>query len=101
MKKRLDQGISLRRMAEMLDTPLPFLCDLEKNRLQKPEKLLLDRIVAFLVLTEAERILLYGLAAKNHAEISPINPVFNIESVVHQAIVCKTKDNNISEEAWL
>ena len=43
MTKRMEQGISLRRMAKQPEITPAYLCDLKKNRRQPPERPLLDK----------------------------------------------------------
>lgn len=98
---RMDQGISLRRMAEQLGITAAYLSDLEKNRRQPPEKPLLDKMANALFLTDAERVNLYDMAGNLRGEVSPDLPGYIMENDVVRVALRKAKDKNISEEAWL
>ena len=55
IQKRMEQGLTLRGLAEKLEISAPYLCDMEKNRRQPPEKTLLDKLADTLCMTESER----------------------------------------------
>jgi transcriptional regulator with XRE-family HTH domain len=101
MTKRMDQGISLRKMAEQLEITAAYLCDLEKNRRQPPEKPLLDKMAKALFLTEDDRLNLYDMAGNLRGEVSPDLPEYIMDNDVVRVALRKAKDKNISEEAWL
>ena len=99
--KRMNQGISLRKMAEQLDITAAYLSDLEKNRRQPPEKPLLDKMANALFLTDTERVNLYDMAGNLRGEVSPDLPKYIMENDVVRVALRKAKDKNINEEAWL
>ena len=54
-KKRLENEITLRKMAELIGIPAPYLTDIEKDRRNPPEIQKLDKIAEILSLTEEEK----------------------------------------------
>ncbi len=99
--KRMDQGISLRKMAEQLQITPAYLCDMEKNRRQPPEKPLLDKMAEALFLTDAERLYLYDMAGSLRGEVSPDLPEYIMANDVVRVALRKARDKHVNEEAWL
>ena len=54
-KKRLENEITLRKMAELIGITAPYLTDIEKDRRNPPEIQKLDKIAEILSLTEEEK----------------------------------------------
>jgi transcriptional regulator with XRE-family HTH domain len=100
-RKRLEQGIPLRQMAEKLDISAPYLCDIEKDRRHAPDIETLDRIAGILGLADDERTFLYDIAGESHGTISPDLPEYIMKSKVVRYALRRARDSQAKEEAWL
>ena len=101
IQKRMEQGLTLRGLAEKLEISAPYLCDMEKNRRQPTEKPLLDKLADFLCMTESERNQMYDLAGEYRGEVSSDLPDYIMKNEVVRVALRKAKAKNISEEEWL
>ncbi|MFZ5611852.1 XRE family transcriptional regulator [Desulforamulus profundi] len=98
-KKRIDQGITLRGMADMLEITPAYLSDIEKSRRNPPDKPLLEKIATILKLTEDDKNLMFDLAGKGRCEVSPDLPEYIMSNEVVRVALRKAKDV-ATEDDW-
>jgi transcriptional regulator with XRE-family HTH domain len=96
--------MTLREFAARVDKSPGYMCDLENNRKDPPNKELLDAIVEILSLDDTERIKLFDLAGKGRQEVSADLPDYIMNSEVGDSVrlaLRTAKNNNASVEDWL
>lgn len=59
-QKRVEKKITMRKLAGMLDVPVTYLCDVEKNRCRIKDRLAL--LAEILALSDEEKIRMFELA---------------------------------------
>lgn len=75
-KKRLEQSITLRRMADQLDVSAPFLSDVEKGRRNPLDLDKMNQLADFLHMNSQERDTMYDLAGRDRDTIAPDLPEY-------------------------
>lgn len=100
-QKRLEQGLTIRRMAERLEITPTYLCDMEKARRMPPEKALLGKMTDALCLTKLESANLYDMAGERRGEVSPDLHEYIMSNSIVRAALRKAMERNIREEVWL
>lgn len=98
-KKRMDKGITLRGLADRLKITPAYLSDIEKGRRNPPDKLLLEKMAAELIITGDAKDLLFDLAGEGRNEVAPDLPDYIMTSdVVRTAL--RTAKGIATEEDW-
>jgi transcriptional regulator with XRE-family HTH domain len=98
--KRMQKGISLRKMAELLDFSAPFWSDVEKSRKNPPKLDKLELIAKHLMLTDEEKILMLDLAGKDRDAVAPDIPVYIMKNDYVTAALRTVRDLGADEEDW-
>lgn len=100
--KRINQGISLRGFADMLEISPVYLCNIEKDRHAAPNTEIVRKIATTLKFDENEKSILYDLAAASkHKPSIPIDIsdyVMN-NSTIRYALRLSQKIN-ASDDDW-
>ena len=100
--KRIDQGISLRRFADILEISPVYLCNIEKDRHAAPNTAIVKRIAEMLKFDESELCTLYDLAAESKHK--PSIPIDISEYVMNNIVIRNTlrlaQDVGASDDDW-
>lgn len=98
--KRLAQGISLRKMAELMDVSAPFWSDVEKGRKNPPKLEKLEQLARILHLTDEDNKLMLDLAGKERNAVAPDIPEYIKQNDYVAAALRTVRDLGASEEDW-
>lgn len=99
--KRMEKGISLRKLAEELDIVPAYMSDIEKGRRYPPDKEKIYKIVEVLSLNQEETDTLFDLAAYSRANgVSPdlSDYVMGVDNL--RTALRKARDINAGEDDW-
>ncbi len=102
-EKRKSRGIILTDLAGELEVSKVYLCDIEKGRKAAPKSEHLEKIAAYLKLSEEERNLMYDLAASGQAckkGISPDLPDYIMDNDIVRAALRTAKQYKIEDDEW-
>lgn len=100
-KKRLENEITLRKMAELIGVTAPYLTDIEKDRRNPPEIQKLDKIAEILSLTEEEKAVMFDLAGKQRNSVAPDLPDYIMKRDYVAAALRTARDLDADEDDWL
>lgn len=100
-KKREERKITLRKMAEMLDITAPYLSDIEKDRRNPPDMDKLEQISSILLLTDADRTLMFDLAGKKRNSVAPDLPEYIMGREYVAAALRTARDLDADEADWM
>lgn len=100
-KKRLENEITLRKMAELIGITAPYLTDIEKDRRNPPEIQKLDNIAEILSLTEEEKAVMFDLAGKQRNSVAPDLPDYIMKRDYVAAALRTARDLDADEDDWL
>lgn len=99
--KRMEKGISLRKLAEELDIVPAYMSDIEKGRRYPPDKEKIYKIAEVLTLDQEETDTLFDLAAYSRANgVSPdlSDYVMGVDNL--RTALRKARDINAGEDDW-
>lgn len=99
--KRLEKGISLRKLAEELDIVPAYMSDIEKGRRYPPDKEKIYKITEVLTLDQEATDTLFDLAAYSRANgVSPdlSDYVMGVDNL--RTALRKARDINAGEDDW-
>lgn len=101
-KLRISKGVSLRKLADMINVSATYLSDVERG-LRKPlSSDHLDKIAEILNLCGRERELLFDCAAKDRGEAVASDVVLYAGSVKSVSVALrKARELNFGDEEWL
>ena len=100
-KKRLENEITLRKMAKLIGITAPYLTDIEKDRRNPPEIQKLDKIAEILSLTEEEKAVMFDLAGKQRNSVAPDLPDYIVKRDYVAAALRTARDLDADEDDWL
>lgn len=100
-KKRLENEITLRKMAKLIGITAPYLTDIEKDRRNPPEIQKLDKIAEILSLTEEEEAVMFDLAGKQRNSVAPDLPDYIMKRDYVAAALRTARDLDADEDDWL
>lgn len=96
--------MTLRDFAARVEKSASFMCDLENDRRDPPNRELLEKIVEVLSLGTEDSITLFDLAGKGRKEVSADLPDYIMDSDVSDTVrlaLRTAKKNHASVEDWL
>lgn len=101
-EKRLEKGINLRKLADLLDVAPAYISDIENGNRNSPAPDKMERLVEVLGLNEDEKNEMYDLAAKGRDNtVAPdISEYVKANDAVRVALR-KAKNLNLGEQEWL
>lgn len=99
-KKRLEQSITLRRMADQLDVSAPFLSDVEKGRRNPLDLDKMNQLADFLHMNSQERNTMYDLAGRDRDTIAPDLPEYIKDRGYVTAALRSLRDLDAGEKEW-
>ena len=99
-KKRIEQGITLRKMADILTCSPPFLSDVEKDRRNPFDLDKLNLIAETLHLSEADKRLMLDLAGKKRNAVAPDLPDYIMQRDYVSAALRTARDLGAGEQEW-
>ena len=92
-EKRTQKGLTLRKMAELIDIAPAYLSDIEKRKRNAPSQDVLERI--------EEKNEMYDLAAMDKDTIAPdITEYVSTNNTIRVALR-KAKDLDLGEKEWM
>lgn len=100
-KKRLENEITLRKMAKLIGITAPYLTDIEKDRRNPPQIQKLDKIAEILSLTEEEKAVMFDLAGKQRNSVAPDLPDYIMKRDYVAAALRTARDLDADEDDWL
>jgi transcriptional regulator with XRE-family HTH domain len=100
-KKRMEHGMTLRKMAEQLGITAPYLTDIEKDRRNPPEMDKLELIARTLLLSDEEKTIMFDLAGKRRNSVAPDLPEYIMERDYVSAALRTARDLDADEADWL
>ena len=98
VEKRLEKGISLRKMAELMEVSAPFWSDVEKGRKNPPKLEKLELLANILRLTDEDKTLMFDLAGKERDAVAPDIPAYIMENDYVVAALRTVRDLGASED---
>ena len=98
--KRVAHGISLRKMAQILDVSAPFWSDVEKDRKLPPKLDKLEQLASILHLTDEDKTLMLDLAGKQRNTVAPDIPEYIKGNDYLVAALRTARDLGANEEDW-
>ena len=101
-EKRLEKGINLRKLAELLELAPAYISDIENGNRNSPSSDKMEKLVEVLGLNEEERNEMYDLAAKDRDNtVAPdISQYVKSNDLVRVALR-KARNLNLGEQEWL
>ena len=101
-EKRLEKGINLRKLAELLVLAPAYISDIENGNRNSPSSDKMEKLVEVLGLNEEERNEMYDLAAKDRDNtVAPdISEYVKSNDAVRVALR-KARNLNLGEQEWL
>ncbi|MBO5066781.1 MAG: helix-turn-helix transcriptional regulator [Clostridia bacterium] len=101
-EKRLEKGINLRKLAELLVLAPAYISDIENGNRNSPSPDKMEKLVEVLGLNEDERNEMYDLAAKDRDNtVAPdISEYVKSNDAVRVALR-KARNLNLGEQEWL
>ena len=101
-EKRLEKGINLRKLAELLVLAPAYISDIENGNRNSPSPDKMEKLVEVLGLNEEERNEMYDLAAKDRDNtVAPdISQYVKSNDLVRVALR-KARNLNLGEQEWL
>ena len=101
-EKRLEKGINLRKLAELLVLAPAYISDIENGNRNSPSPDKMEKLVELLGLNEDERNEMYDLAAKDSDNtVAPdISEYVKSNDAVRVALR-KARNLNLGEQEWL
>ena len=98
--KRLEKGISLRKMAELMEVSAPFWSDIEKGRKNPPKLEKLEILAKHLSLTDEDNALMLDLAGKERDAVAPDIPAYIMQNDYVAVALRTARDLGADEEDW-
>ena len=100
--KRLEKGINLRKLAELLVIAPAYISDIENGNRNSPSPDKMEKLVEVLGLNEDEKNEMYDLAAKDRDNtVAPdISEYVKSNDLVRVALR-KARNLNLGEQEWL
>lgn len=96
--KRIEKGITLRKIAEDLRIAPSYLSDIENGRRNAPEKPLLEKIAGLLDICSEDLNLFYDLAGKSRNEVAPDLPEYINENESVRVLLRTAKEKASNEQ---
>lgn len=100
-KKRIEKGITLRKMADMLGCSAPFLSDVERDRRNPFELDKLELLSNILGLTPEEKATMLDLAGKKRNSVAPDLPDYIMQHGYVSAALRTARDLDAGEKEWM
>lgn len=97
-KKRFDQAITVRAIAEIIGVSPGYYNDIEKGRRNPPDRDILDKLIDAFRLNDEERILFFDLAGKARSEVSPDLPDYIMGNDVVRVALRIAKEKASSDD---
>ncbi|MDD4494965.1 MAG: helix-turn-helix transcriptional regulator [Eubacteriales bacterium] len=99
--KRMEKGVNLRKLAELLGIVPAYMSDIEKGRRYPPDKDKLYKIAEVLHLTETETNTMFDLAAlAKENTVSPDLPEYIMGSEKARVALRMARDINAGDQEW-
>lgn len=99
-KKRVEQKLTLRKMADMLGVSAPFLTDVEKDRRNPFDMEKLKQLAKILNLSKEENEQMLDLAGKKRNAVAPDLPEYIMERDYVSAALRTARDLDAGEKEW-
>ena len=99
IKKRMEQELSARQIANVLGISAVYVCDIEKDRRPAPGDML-KNLPRILQLSETETNLMHDLAAKSRNSVSADLPEYIMEKDIVRAALRTAKKHNVTDKQW-
>ncbi len=99
-RKREENRITLRRLAELLNFSAPFLSDVEKGHRNPPELAKLKQIADILGLSAEDRDTMFDLAGRKRDSVAPDLPDYIMNREYVTTALRTARDLDAGEEEW-
>ena len=101
-QKRLEKGINLRKLAELLEIAPSYLSDIEKGKRNSPSSDKMEKLVMVLELTEEEVLLFHDLAAlARENTVAPDISEYVMNSGAVRIALRKARELNLGDKEWM
>ncbi len=101
-EKRLEKGINLRKLAELLEIAPAYMSDIEKNKRNSPSPEKMARLAEILSLTEEETNEMYDIAASGRENtVAPDISEYVMANDTVRVALRKAKGLNLGAQDWL
>ncbi len=98
-EKRRSREITSLQMAEIAGISPGYYCDIEKSRRVPPDRAILEKILAALMLTGEDKVVFYDLAGRARSGVSPDLPDYIMGNEVVRVALRVAKDK-ASADDW-
>ena len=101
-EKRLEKGINLRKLAELLEIAPAYMSDIEKNKRNSPSTEKMTKLAEILSLTEEETNEMYDIAASGRENtVAPDISEYVMANDTVRVALRKAKGLNLGAQDWL
>lgn len=100
-QKRMEKQKTTRALCEALGLSAPYMCDIENDRRNPPERAKLEQMMNFLQLSPQERQRMYDLAGEARDAVAPDLTDYIMEGRAVRVALRAARDAELSEEEWL
>ena len=101
-EKRLEKGINLRKLAELLEIAPAYMSDIEKNKRNSPSPEKMAKLAEILSLTEEETNEMYDIAASGRENtVAPDISEYVMANDTVRVALRKAKGLNLGAQDWL
>jgi transcriptional regulator with XRE-family HTH domain len=101
-QKRLEKGINLRKLAELLEIAPSYLSDIEKGKRNSPSSEKMEKLAQVLDLSADEVILMNDLAASSRENtVAPDISEYVMNSGAVRIALRKARELNLGDKEWM
>jgi len=100
--KRLEKGINLRKLADLLNVAPAYMSDIENGKRNSPSNDKMIKLIEVFQLNEQETNEMYDLAAQDRANtVAPDISEYVMANDTVRVALRKAKDLKLGEQDWL
>ncbi len=101
-QKRIEKGLNLRRLAELIDIAPSYLSDIEKGKRNSPSSDKMGKLVEILELTENEVSIMNDLAAEPRTNtVAPDISEYVMQNDSVRVALRKARELNLGDKEWM
>ena len=101
-QKRIEKGLNLRRLAELIDIAPSYLSDIEKGKRNSPSSDKMEKLVEILELTENEVSIMNDLAAEPRTNtVAPDISEYVMQNDSVRVALRKAQELNLGDKEWM
>ena len=101
-QKRMEKGLNLRKLAELMDIAPAYLSDIEKGKRNSPSQEKMSKLAELLKLTEEEILLMNDLAAEARTNtVAPDISEYVMSNSSVRIALRKARELNLGDKEWM